>query len=395
MWFDATFQSWRVIFTGTRKTEKIKKGKERTGKPRNNKRNEDKIAKGKEVGRGGGGDSSESGKRNVITQGRLNRLRGVAGRCNMTSQREIRVEIPASKRANERASEQAMESRKTHPGLSANRARRERNRKWWRRKERASNPTRSRRQNTARVSLFFINRLIGKDTSSLPPYLVLPFHPCFISSNSSSPFLHFLLFPSLAGRPYSLFLFSPFHRQIYPLTFFRTLCFSFSPTPPTILTPGFPLKTTTTTIPRWRRGGGGLCHPVLEHFFLFSRYFIQLFFQKWRESFYYPSARLQCLANNKSMKATFEPRGSFEKSFFANLSLSLSFSFLRPSSRHSCTIFRFTPPLVFNARSFSGKDFRAPYPRPAWKFHAAFFSLFSFHYPLCVFLPRRSTWNSF
>lgn len=136
----------------------------------------------------------------------------------MTSQREIRVEIPASKRANERASEQAMESRKTHPGLSANRARRERNRKWWRRKERASNPTRSRRQNTARVSLFFINRLIGKDTSSLPPYLVLPFHPCFISSNSSSPFLRFLLFPSLAGRPYSLFLFSPFHRQIYPLS---------------------------------------------------------------------------------------------------------------------------------------------------------------------------------
>lgn len=45
----------------------------------------------------------------------------------MTSQREIRLEIPASKRA----SEQAMESRKTHPGLSANRARRERNRKWW------------------------------------------------------------------------------------------------------------------------------------------------------------------------------------------------------------------------------------------------------------------------
>lgn len=73
------------------------------------------------------GEARQSGKRNVITQGRLNRLRGVAGRCNMTSQREIRVEIPASKRA----SEQAMESRKTHPGLSANRARRERNRKWW------------------------------------------------------------------------------------------------------------------------------------------------------------------------------------------------------------------------------------------------------------------------
>lgn len=50
------------------------------------------------------------------------------------------------------------------------------------------------------------------------------------------------------------------------------------------------------------------------------------------------------------MKATFEPKGSFEKSFFANLSLSLSF--LWPSSRHSCAIFRFTPPLVFNARSF-------------------------------------------
>lgn len=178
-------------------------------------------------------------------------------------------------------------------------------------------------------------------------------------------FLSFPPFPSLPFpcRPALLSVpFLPFSPTDLP-PFFRTLCFSFSPTPPTILTPGFPLKTTTTTIPRWRRGGGGLCHPVLEHFFLFSRYFIQLFFQKWRESFYYPSARLQCLANNKSMKATFEPRGSFEKSFFANLSLSLFLfsatflsTFLHHLSFHSTSCFQ---------RSFLLRQgFSCPIPSP-------------------------------
>lgn len=194
----------------------------------------------------------------------------------MTSQREIRVEIPASKRASERWNRAKLIQAWVQIEHGENEIEN------GGRKERASNPTRSRRQNTARVSLFFINRLIGKDTSSLPPHLLLPFYPCFISSNSSSPFLRFLPLLALLSVPLS-----PFRRQIHPLTSLRTLRLSFSPTPPTILTPGFPLKTTTTTTttPGWRRGGG-LCHPVLEHFFLFSRYFIQLFFQKWRESFY-------------------------------------------------------------------------------------------------------------
>lgn len=185
----------------------------------------------------------------------------MAGRCNMTSQREIRVEIPASKRASKRWNRAKL----IRAWVQIEHGEKEIENGGG--KERASNPTRSRRQNTARVSLFFINRLIGKDTSSLPPFL--SFYPCFISSNSSSPFLRFLPLPALLSLPLSP-SFSP--RQIYPLAFFRALCFSFSPTPPTILTPGFPLKTTTT--PRWRRG---LCHPVLEHFFFFSRYFIQLF----------------------------------------------------------------------------------------------------------------------
>lgn len=195
-------------------------------------------------------------------------------------------------------------------------------------------------------------------------------------------FLSFPPFPSGPTLPSSL----PFSPTDSPLTFFPTLCFSFSPTPPTILTPGFPLKTTTT--------GDDEAQVFVTRFWSTSSFFLAILFNFFFRSGGNPFiTRLQCLADNKPMKATFEPRGSFEKSFFANLSPSLSF--LWPSSRHSYTIFRFTPPFVFNARSFFSKDFRVPYPRPTWKFHAVFFSLFSFHYPLCVFLPCRPTWNSF
>lgn len=43
-------------------------------------------------------------------------------------------------------------------------------------------------------------------------------------------------------------------------------------------------------------------------------YFIQLFRER-EESFYYLGARLQCLADNKPMKATFEPEGPLKSPF--------------------------------------------------------------------------------
>lgn len=180
-------------------------------------------------------------------------------------------------------------------------------------KERASNPTRSRRQNTARVSLFFINRLIGKDTSSLPPYLVLPFHPCFISSNSSSPFLRFL--PALLSLPLS-----PFHRQIHPslssqlsVSLFRQLLPQF-------------LHLVSRSKPPPPHPGDDEAEAFVTRFWSTSSFFLAILFNFFFRSGGNPFiTRLQCLADNKPMKATFEPRGSFENSFFANLSPSLSF----------------------------------------------------------------------
>jgi len=64
-------------------------------------------------------------------------------------------------------------------------------------------------------------------------------------------------------------------------------------------------------------------------------YFIQLFRER-EESFYYLGARLQCLANNKPMKATFEPEGPL-KSSSSPTSRSFTLAFSLP-------LFRFVPP---------------------------------------------------
>lgn len=111
----------------------------------------------------------------------------------------------------------------------------------------------------------------------------------------------------------------------FPSAFFQTLCFSLSPTAHTLaLAPPLPESSVPVTTRQT------LCHPVPGQSSFC--YFIQLFHEK-GESFYYLAARLQCLADNKPMKATFEPRGPFEKSFFANLSLAHSlFPSLSPSA---------------------------------------------------------------
>lgn len=127
----------------------------------------------------------------------------------MISQREIRIEIPVSKQASERT----MESRKTHPAWRANRARRKRQKRGAGKRERASNLTPSRRQSAARVSLFFINRLIEQGYT--PPDVL--FHPalslhlflapcpgCLLSAEPDSPSGSFLEPPvSLFRHPLS------------------------------------------------------------------------------------------------------------------------------------------------------------------------------------------------
>lgn len=71
-----------------------------------------------------------------------------------------------------------------------------------------------------------------------------------------------------------------------------------------------------------------LCRLGPEQFFFC--YFIQLFRER-EESFYYLDARLQCLADNKPMKATFELEGPLKSPFsptsrFLSRSLTLAFS---------------------------------------------------------------------
>lgn len=55
-------------------------------------------------------------------------------------------------------------------------------------------------------------------------------------------------------------------------------------------------------------------------------YFIQLFRER-EESFYYLGARLQCLADNKPMKATFEPEGPLKSPFSRTSRFSLSLAY--------------------------------------------------------------------
>lgn len=83
-----------------------------------------------------------------------------------------------------------------------------------------------------------------------------------------------------------------------------------------------------------------LCRLGPERFFFC--YFIKLFRER-EESFYYLDARLQCLADNKPMKATFELEGPLKSPFsptsrFFPLARSLSLSpFRRFSFSFACS----------------------------------------------------------
>lgn len=74
-----------------------------------------------------------------------------------------------------------------------------------------------------------------------------------------------------------------------------------------------------------------LCRLGPEQFFFC--YFIQLFRER-EESFYYLDARLQCLADNKPMKATFELEGPLKSPFSptSHFFVSLTHSRFLPSS---------------------------------------------------------------
>lgn len=85
-----------------------------------------------------------------------------------------------------------------------------------------------------------------------------------------------------------------------------------------------PLVSSSSFVARSRT----LCRLGPEQFFFC--YFIQLFRER-EESFYYLDARLQCLADNKPMKATFELEGPLKSPFsptsrFLSRSLTLAFS---------------------------------------------------------------------
>lgn len=171
----------------------------------------------------------------------------------MTSQREIRLEIPASKR------EQASE--RTSDGITQNSSRVERESSAGKRLERetgekASNPSRSRRQNTTRVSLFFINHPIEQEGTSR----------CFISYTSFS-----LFFPRFAFL-LSLLL----QRTLPPVSFEPYVSFFFSLTP-SILASFSPAETNALVTTRRT-----LCHPVPRQSSFFFCYFIQLFSREGR-----------------------------------------------------------------------------------------------------------------
>lgn len=81
------------------------------------------------------------------------------------------------------------------------------------------------------------------------------------------------------------------------------------------------------------RGDAPFVGPAAEREEFSFCYFIQLFRER-EDSFYYLGARLQCLADNKPMKATFEPEGPLKSPFsptsrfFSSHSLTLVFSLL-------------------------------------------------------------------
>lgn len=114
----------------------------------------------------------------------------------------------------------------------------------------------------------------------------------------------------------------------------------------------------------------------LEQFFFC--YFIQLFRER-EESFYYLGARLQCLADNKPMKATFEPEGPLKSPFsptsrfFFYLACSLSLS---PFQFSFSRMFSFPFSFLLSLTRF---PFRSVYPcvMPAMKIRYYFFCFLS------------------
>lgn len=89
-----------------------------------------------------------------------------------------------------------------------------------------------------------------------------------------------------------------------------------------------PARTSSSTSSSFVARSRTLCRLGPEQFFFC--YFIQLFRER-EESFYYLDARLQCLVDNKPMKATFELEGPLKSPFsptsrFLSRSLTLAFS---------------------------------------------------------------------
>lgn len=89
-----------------------------------------------------------------------------------------------------------------------------------------------------------------------------------------------------------------------------------------------PARTSSSSSSSFVARSRTLCRLGPEQFFFC--YFIQLFRER-EESFYYLDARLQCLADNKPMKATFELEGPLKSPFsptsrFLSRSLTLAFS---------------------------------------------------------------------
>lgn len=120
---------------------------------------------------------------------------------------------------------------------------------------------------------------------------------------------------SLLSRPFFLVVANPFPHVSVP---FRPSHSASRHEPPPPSRGGAPFV-------EWAREEGE--RKEREREYSFFCYFIQLFRAR-EESFYYLGARLQCLADNKPMKATFEPESPLKSPFsltsrFLSLSLSL------------------------------------------------------------------------
>lgn len=159
------------------------------------------------------------------------------------------------------------------------------------------------------MSLFFINRPIkqGRPPSMFYFVRLLPY--LFLSS------CRVLI-------PFALFFFFSLSRIPLPVSASLSRFVSFR----------FPARISSSSSVARRRT---LCRLGSEQFFFC--YFIQLFRER-EESFYYLDARLQCLADNKPMKATFELEGPLKSPFSPTSHFFVSFThsrFLSSSVSHS------------------------------------------------------------